>query len=227
MLHLSDMTAKIKNVNVPFQFFFILLRIKHQNLVINMKKTLLFAVALLTASFAHAQFSTSIGYVFSPIHDYDETYNAHGVNVELDYDYNIAGNLFLSAGLGMDLSFYKISDNDSTFNGRLFDLSVPVDLSYRFNLGSDVKLNIFAGPTFMLGISHAFIYSGEKLSDYYNAEHYPIKRFGLELGGGASLDIKNQYRIKVSYKKGLLDMDKSGEYPFKKDYLIVSVGYIF
>lgn len=192
-----------------------------------MKRILFFAVALMTAGIAKAQFSTSIGYVFSPINDWDETYYAHGLNVELDYDYNLSPNLFVSTGLGMDLSFYKISDNDSTFNGRIFDLTIPIDLNYRVNLGSDLKLNLFAGPTFMVGISHAFIYSGEKLTDYYSAANYPIKRYNVMLGGGVSLDIKNQYRIKVSYKKGLLDMDKSGEYPFKKDYLTVSVGYIF
>ena len=192
-----------------------------------MKKLFLIAAALLTVGFAHAQMSTSVGYVNTIIHDWDETFHINGFNVEFNYDYNLAGDFYVSAGAGFGMSLYQETFNDSVFNVRVCDFSIPVDLNYRFNLGSNLKLNIYAGPTFMIGLCHTFYYDGKKDVDYYSNSNYPLKRFNVLLGGGVSLDIKDHYRIKVGYKKGLLELDKTGEYPYKKDYLTASIGYIF
>lgn len=192
-----------------------------------MRKIFLFAAALLTVGFANAQLSTSVGYLNTIVNDWDETYSAHGFNVELDYSYNLAGNLDVSSGLGMDMAFYKYNKNDSVFRDTFFDFSIPIDLSYGFQLNSNLKLDIFAGPTFMIGIKHIITGNGDYLEEYYDDSNYPLKRFNVLLGGGVSLDIKDKYLIKLGYKKGLLDLDKTGDLPFKKDYLTIAVGYIF
>lgn len=198
-----------------------------------MKNLFLLVISLMAASTAQAQVSASIGYTHKPIHDDTQSASYNGFNIGLDYGYNIVGDLFVSTGLGMDMIFDQAELNDTTYYGKCIDFSIPVDFSYGFSLGSNMKLNIYAGPTFELGVLNKTSNDYGFSLDYYNDKvqdedfDYTLKRFNLFIGGGVSLDIKDRYRIKVGYKKGLVDLDKTGEYPYKEDRFTASIGYIF
>ncbi len=201
--------------------------------MVHMKKLFLFVFTILVASTVKAQFSASIGYINIPVNDEIDPYYTNGFSIGLDYDYNIVDNLNISSGLGMSMTFQNVEDSDTIFHVSILNLSIPVDLSYGFSLSPSMKLNIYAGPTFVIGLLNKANNDYGTSVNYYNDNipegkfDYTLKRFNLLLGGGLSLDIKEKYRIKIGYKKGLLDLDNSGEYPYKTDMITASIGYIF
>ena len=200
-----------------------------------MKKLLIMAVALLTAGVASAQITYSIGYVrpTSKV-SYEEkllgqtfsgsyNYNLNGFTISVDDNINLAGGFNVAPGLGMYLAFGSYQKTDLT----KFGLYVPVDFNYGFALGSDVKLFIYAGPTLDLGL----VYNGKPekgdKESMYKEDKGNLSRFDLLLGGGAWVTFKDQYRLKVGYKAGLLNTCKTDNITMKNNVLSVSVGYVF
>lgn len=189
-----------------------------------MKKIMLFAAALLTAGIASAQVSYQLGFMATSttqetslagkVIDTDKN-NYSGFMVGADYNMNIAGGFNVAPGLAMEFSFDK--DNDVKY--KEFDILVPVDFNYGFDLGQDLKLYLFAGPTFDLGLL-------SKSDDFDWYDHHK-KRFDILVGGGAWVDIKDTFRFKVGYKLGMLDIYDSDNMSWKKNVLTVSVGYLF
>ncbi|MBR6369926.1 MAG: outer membrane beta-barrel protein [Bacteroidaceae bacterium] len=189
-----------------------------------MKKIMLFAAVLLTAGFASAQVSYQLGFMTTSqetetslaghVLDTNKD-NYSGFMVGADYNLNIVGGLNVAPGLGLGFSF----DNDNDEKYKEFDVLVPVDFNYGFNLGQDLKLYLFAGPTLDLGLVSK--------SDDWDWFDHDMKRFNILLGGGAWVDIKDVIRVKAGYKAGMLDISDSDNISWKRNRLTVSVGYLF
>jgi len=196
-----------------------------------MKKLMIMAVALLTAGIASAQITYSIGYINTSSKSEvkvlgvssTSTSQMNGFTISVDDNINLAGDLNVAPGLGMDLSFRK----DKGIKYNKFGIYVPVDFNYGFALGSDLKLFIYAGPTLDLGlISSAKDGDGNK-ANLYKEKEGNMSRFDLLLGGGAWVTFKDQFRFKIGYKAGLLNTCKTDNVTVKNNVLSVSVGYIF
>ncbi|MBR4842522.1 MAG: porin family protein [Bacteroidaceae bacterium] len=189
-----------------------------------MKKIMLFAAALLTAGIASAQVSYQLGFMATSektthtIGGISQTNknNYSGFMVGADYNMNIAGGFNVAPGVAMELSLDN-KDNDVKY--KEFNVLVPVDFNYGFNLGQDLKLYLFAGPTFDLGL----MAKNDDKDLFDNSK----KRFDILVGGGAWVDIKDVIRLKAGYKLGLLDISDVDNYEWKKNVVTVSVGYLF
>lgn len=192
-----------------------------------MKKLMIMAVALLTAGIASAQVTYSIGYINTNVNIKNApSQSLNGFTISLDDNINLAGNLNVAPGIGMDLSFGNYKPFLVEQKVKKFGLYVPVDLNYGFALGSDLKLFVYAGPTLDFGI----IYKGkvdDNTFDYYKKEDGNLSRFDLLLGGGAWITYQDVLRFKVGYKAGMLNTCKTDGSEFKNNVLSVSVGYVF
>ena len=193
-----------------------------------MKKLLFMAAALLTAGFASAQITYSIGYLNSTQDfDYpilspkDMTYS--GFSIGVDDNINLAGDLNVAPGIGMEFSFDK--DDDKKY--KEFALFVPVDFNYGFAISDNFKLSVFAGPTFNLGLMQKTTGDNDYELNYHDEDEGNMGRFDILLGGGIWCDIQDQFRIKVGYKAGMLNTCKTDDCTRKTNVLSVSFGYIF
>ncbi|MBR4593492.1 MAG: outer membrane beta-barrel protein [Bacteroidaceae bacterium] len=188
-----------------------------------MKKLLVLAVALLTVGSISAQITYSIGYLSTSSKAQakgatSNTETMNGITIGVDDNINLTGDFYVAPGIGIDLSFRKM--NGETL--KKFGLYVPVDFNYGFNLSSDIKLSVFAGPTFDLGL----IYN-TKDYDCYKKEEGNMSRFDILLGGGAWLTFQDQYRLQIGYKAGLLNTSKTDNFTVKNNIFSISLGYIF
>lgn len=201
-----------------------------------MKKLLFLAAVLLTAGAASAQITYSLGYINTSITSKYEatvggitasktnTESMNGFTIGLDDNINLTGDLNVAPGVGMDFSMRK----DGDIKYKKFGLYVPVDFNYGFALSSNLKLFVYAGPTFDLGIiKDAKDDNGNKVNYYDKDLVVNYSRFDLLLGGGAWLTFQDQLRFKVGYKVGMLNTCKADNYTVKNNVLSVSVGYIF
>ncbi len=193
-----------------------------------MKKIMLFAAVLLTAGYASAQVSYQLGFIATAEESTTSIgaisttskNNYSGFMVGADYNINLAGGLNVAPGLEMEFSLDKRTDalnNDIKY--KEFDLLVPVDFNYGFDLGQALKLYVFAGPTFDLGLM-------SKIEDNDQFDHGK-KRFDILLGPGVWVDINDLIRVKAGYKWGMLDLFDNDNTTWKRNRLTLSVGYIF
>ncbi len=194
-----------------------------------MKKLFLMAAALLTVGAASAQITYSLGYINTNWDvDYkggDKTIN--GFTIGLDDNINLTGDLNVALGAGMELSFATFDLGIlGDWKYKEFGLFVPVDFNYGFALGDNLRLSVFAGPTFNLGLMAKQTHDDDEFN-YYDEDDGNMGRFDVLMGGGVWLDIQDQFRIKVGYKAGLMDTDKSDNVERKSNVLSVSLGYIF
>ena len=197
-----------------------------------MKKLLFLAAVLLTAGAASAQITYSLGYTStSTKSEYtlggittSKTTSMNGLIISVDDNINLTGDLNVAPGVGMNFSMKK----DGDIKYKKFGLYVPVDFNYGFALSSNLKLFVYAGPTFDLGIiKDAKDNNGNKVNYYDKDLVVNYSRFDLLLGGGAWLTFQDQLRFKVGYKAGMLNTCKADNYTVKNNVLSVSVGYIF
>lgn len=125
--------------------------------------TILAATALFAGTNAYAQFSAGIGWINSTeITRYTngstpDRANLNGLYLGGQYNLEIVGNFGVAPGLYMGALFGQdeVISKGVTFRGnyREVALNVPVNLNYAFELGSVVKLIIYAGPVFNLGLT--------------------------------------------------------------------------
>ena len=182
-----------------------------------MKKALFLAVALTLAVMANAQTSVHLGYLLNiqkvetALGNNSDSYS--GLFLSADRTFGLSGDLAVTPGLGLGYSF------DSGDDYRELGLFVPVDVNYRFRLGSDISLSVFAGPTFHFGLI-----SETGSHNYYADDN---SRFELLLGGGLWCDIRETVRLKAGYKFGLINTSKISGITEKNDCLYLSIGYLF
>ena len=196
-----------------------------------MKKLFFMAAALLTAGIASAQVTYSIGYLNKSTKSeisgggitITDDSQMNGFSIGVDDNINLAGDLNVAVGGAIEFYFKK----DGDYKYKDFNLAVPVDFNYGFALGSNLKLSVFAGPTFNLGIISDSKGPNDYKFNYYDEDEGNCGRFDILVGGGVWMDIQEQFRVKVGYKAGMLDRCKTDGVTLKDNVLSVSLGYIF
>ena len=201
-----------------------------------MKKLFFMAIALLTAGAASAQLTGTIGYISTTTNNKFEqnivvgtltssgTTTMSGLSLGIDDNINLAGDLNIAPGFEFKFATTKDDDIRKTKIG----LDIPVDINYGIALGSDLKLFVFAGPTFDLGLVNNAKDDNDNEVNYYDentAVNY--SRFDILLCGGAWITFQDQFRLKIGYKAGLLDTCKPESITSKNSVFSVSVGFIF
>lgn len=191
-----------------------------------MKKLLFMAAALLTAGAVSAQVTYSIGYnsISWETNYAGGDHSLNGFTIGVDDNINLTGDLNVAVGVGMDFAFSKFNHLLVDTKYKEFGLYVPVDFNYGFALGDNLKLSVFAGPTFNLGLLSKETGDNDYEYNYFDKD---FGRFDILVGGGVWLDIQDQFRVKVGYKAGMLDSAKDDDLTRKTNVLSVSLGYIF
>lgn len=189
-----------------------------------MKKTLLLAVALMSALMANAQVSVQVGFLSNIVKtEAKETGRLSGaykgVTASVDYNFHITDYLGIAPGLGVDYSFNNVAES----RYRELGLLAPIDVNYYLLLSDTFSLSLFAGPTFYYGL----ISKETGVNPAYDYYLYDNKRFDAFLGGGFWVDIMEHTRVKVGYKFGLTNNSKIEGITEKNNFVSVSVGYVF
>ena len=213
-------------------------------------KLIAVAVAIFAASIeASAQFGVNISYMNSnarPVQWSDEKNQTNGFTVGIDNELKLIGN-FLSIQPGLYYQHLLASD-DIVDLGKLYAkntysdyfLAVPIHFKLGFNIIPDrmLRLYVFAGPTFEIGLKSADKLSiaeiGEISYNYYTGKFssssdeitdivassglFPDQkvygRFDVMVGGGVGIQVIRFLDIKVGYDYGLVnryrkEMDKT------------------
>ncbi|MBO8474376.1 MAG: outer membrane beta-barrel protein [Bacteroidetes bacterium] len=208
-------------------------------------KLIAVAVAIFAASIeASAQFGVNIGYMTSNTRPALAGIDAHnsrtnGFTVGIDSELKLIGN-FLSIQPGLYYQHLLASEDIAEIAGLAakntysdFFLAVPIHFKLGFNIIPDrmLRLYVFAGPTFEIGLKSADKISlsgrdisGEVSYNYYTGEfktssteldnlvasYFPegeklYGRFDVMLGGGIGLQVIKFLDIKVGYDYGLVN----------------------
>lgn len=193
-----------------------------------MKKILIAAVALLSFGVANAQ----VFYLGYQNNSFNSTYGstthtetAPGFVVGFGQNFEIADGLGIQPAFEMSLNSYKRSTVLGDIKYSNFGIKVPIDFNYGIELGSDLKLYPFAGPSLYLGIANNGKLGDEKESLYDDS----LKRFGFGVNFGAFCDFKDVLRLKVGYDMGLSNLYQDGDddFKYKQNCLTIAIGYLF
>lgn len=197
-----------------------------------MKKTFTIiacAMALLIASKANAQTSFNLGFTPTTISttsgNNHDTIALNGISIGVNQNLSISGDLCVSVGLQGRYSFAK---NERTLNlGVLgsatataeysqLSIDIPVLLNYGFNLGKDLSITPFVGPTFSFALAGKTTWSGNanvlgalNLGTDGEDDWYDDGSNNSRIDVGATLGVAlafNQFRIYGGYNLGLLNL---------------------
>ncbi|MDE6265835.1 MAG: PorT family protein [Muribaculaceae bacterium] len=113
---------------------------------------------------------------------------------------------------------------------RNFGFRVPVNVGYRLSLTDDMGLKFFTGPQMNMSLvarSHFNDTEGvEKIEDSNILGKGGFKRFDLQWNFGVGLDY-NRWFVGVSASAGVTKvMNRTFEH-FRRNYVMVAVGYTF
>lgn len=214
-------------------------------------KLIAVAVAIFAASIeASAQFGVNISYMNSnarPVQWSDAKNQTNGFTVGIDNELKLIGN-FLSIQPGLYYQHLLASEDIVDLGSKLYAkntytdyfLAIPLHVKLGFNIlpNKMLRLYVFAGPTFEIGLKSADKLSiaeiGEISYNYYTGKFssssdeitdivassglFPDQkvygRFDVMLGGGIGLQVIKFLDIKVGYDYGLVnryrkEMDKT------------------
>ena len=209
-----------------------------------MKKIVL---VLVLCSFTGAMFAQGINWGITA------GLNASSINMQDKGGYSIGYKAGFQAGVVMDWGITKdfsiipeldfaqkgtklTSDGIST-NITLNYLTLPINAAYKFDLGTDQKLMIFAGPYLGYGLSTSGdIYALNGGDAYIYHISGPVAKFGSDdtnlkpFDFGVNVGVGYQYThvfFKVQYNIGLANMSRVVDNSWKNSNLGVTVGYMF
>ena len=192
-----------------------------------MKKfiVVVFALMLLAGGRAYAQWSLGAGYVHASLvsrYAGGETYDKtafNGLYAGIGYVLPVTRGLDFTPGV-----YYEYIACGEKTEGRTLDflgetrehyLNVPLTLQLGADLSPDVRLVLFAGPTFRLGLDSITSYSlGWSVHEFevlkgginhHNFRGDDYSRFDLLLGGGIALEVLSRFRLQLGYDAGLLN----------------------
>jgi len=186
-----------------------------------MKKFLSFAflaVGLLLAGNANAQLGVHLGYAPDAWTDDNSTTDFTTIFAGVDYNMPITGDLMVN--IGGQLRYSTESGSGSVLGlasaehtTTLFSLDVPILLNYGFNLTSDLRLTLFAGPKLSYYLSGKTEYKGNVLglisgsteSEWFGDDN-AYDPFNLTGTFGLAFSY-NQFRLFGGYNLGLIDLD--------------------
>ena len=214
-------------------------------------KLIAVAVAIFAASIeASAQFGVNISYMNSnarPVQWSDAKNQTNGFTVGIDNELKLIGN-FLSIQPGLYYQHLLASEDRVDLGSQLYAkntysdyfLAIPLHVKLGFNIlpNKMLRLYVFAGPTFEIGLKSADKLSiaeiGEISYNYYTGKFssssdeitdivassglFPDQkvygRFDVMVGGGVGIQVIRFLDIKVGYDYGLVnryrkEMDKT------------------
>lgn len=214
-------------------------------------KLIAVAVAIFAASIeASAQFGVNISYMNSnarPVQWSDAKNQTNGFTVGIDNELKLIGN-FLSIQPGLYYQHLLASEDIVDLGSQLYAkntysdyfLAIPLHVKLGFNIlpNKMLRLYVFAGPTFEIGLKSADKLSiaeiGEISYNYYTGKFssssdeitdivassglFPDQkvygRFDVMVGGGVGIQVIRFLDIKVGYDYGLVnryrkEMDKT------------------
>ena len=222
------------------------------------------AVLMLAGTNAFAQLSVGAGWlnstetVKSGNNDPSKT-NLNGFYVGGQYNLPIVAGLGVAPGLYVSGIFAKVNNSDSAYgvsgstnaSSREFDLNVPVNVNYAFEIGGDFKVFVYAGPVFQLGIVSKASYeaslsagglgvsTGKYTTDNYSGKTYNAKNeevgqhdggyqnpFNIYVGGGAGIQ-SGAFQVIIGYDHSLLNFSKNSNETASRSQIKLGVGYAF
>lgn len=205
-------------------------------------KLIAVAVAIFAASIeASAQFGVNISYMNSnarPVQWSDAKNQTNGFTVGIDNELKLIGN-FLSIQPGLYYQHLLASEDIVDLGSKLYAkntytdyfLAIPLHVKLGFNIlpNKMLRLYVFAGPTFEIGLKSADKLSiaeiGEISYNYYTGKFssssdeitdivassslFPDQkvygRFDVMVGGGVGIQVIRFLDIKVGYDYGLVN----------------------
>ena len=224
----------------------------------------LVAALMLAGTNAFAQLSVGAGWlnstetVKSGNSDPSKT-NLNGFYVGGQYNLPIVSGLGIAPGLYVSGIFAKLTDSaaaygltgNQTATSREFDLNVPVNVNYAFEIGRDFKVFVYAGPVFQLGIVSKASYeaslsagglglsTGKYTTDNYSGKTYNAKNeevgqhdggyqnpFNIYVGGGAGIQ-SGAFQVIIGYDHSLLNFSKNSNETASRSQIKLGVGYAF
>lgn len=222
------------------------------------------AALMLSGTNAFAQLSVGAGWlnstetVKSGNSDPSKT-NLNGFYVGGQYNLPIVSGLGIAPGLYVSGIFAKVNNSDSAYglsgsanvSSREFDLNVPVNVNYAFEIGRDFKVFVYAGPVFQLGIVSKASYeaslsagglglsTGKYTTDNYSGKTYNAKNeevgqhdggyqnpFNIYVGGGAGIQ-SGAFQVIIGYDHSLLNFSKNSNETASRSQIKLGVGYAF
>lgn len=224
--------------------------------------TILAATALFAGTNAYAQFSAGIGWLnstetsrYTNKTDVDRfalngLYLGGQYNLSIVENFGVAPGLYMSALFGQDAVTSKGLTVRADY--REIALNLPVNLNYAFELGSVVKLIIYAGPVFHLGLTsrsafevrsdvpflpqlttgrYTFNNFTGQLKDskgnLYEAGDAALRnRFNMFLGGGLGVQI-GDFQIMFGYDHSMLNFSKDPNEKASRSQFKLGIGLSF
>ena len=154
--------------------------------------------------------------------------NMTGFFVGVNYNINLTGDLNVSAGaqFRMNTSSDEEGSLKTSMNQMLID--VPVLFNYGLNLTDDIKISVFLGPTFSLGLSGSSKLTIANVEgdpvDWYDKDG--INRSRFDIAGTAGLSVSFQgIRLFGGYNMGLLNLDSDDNTTIKGRNWFIGLGY--
>ena len=204
-----------------------------------MKKVVLLfaAAAFLFAGNAQAQLGINIGYApqttTSVSGNSTSTSDMPGFFADVNYNKELSTGLALS--FGVQARYNTKTETNSllsvttTTKNTQFLIDVPILLNFGFNLGSEARLAIFAGPTFSYALSGNTNVKENVLNtstDYpWYGDNSNNKQFDILGTVGVSLDYKT-VRLFGGYRLGLLDLNASDNIKSTTSGIFAGIGYL-
>ncbi|MCC8186784.1 MAG: PorT family protein [Bacteroides sp.] len=144
--------------------------------------------------------------------------------VGITADVALTNNLYLLTGLDLQTKGAKYSPksaSDIKYNPMY--LQLPVNLGYKFDVGSNIRLVVHAGPYLAYGIGGKARSDGNKQSVFGNNR---LKRSDYGLMGGAGMEIGN-IAIHAGYEYGLANVSDAKGTKIRNRNPYLTVGYKF
>lgn len=149
----------------------------------------------------------------------DEVKSRTGFNVGVEFQKPFNRGFYWGAGLGLKSKGYKEKLFDSTLT--LTALEIPLNIGYKFDLSSDVKLDLHAGAFANVDLF------GKLKSSYGEVSIGDFEKYS-RLGGGLSAGAGiwyQQFNFNLTIQWGLLEQwDLSSA---KESNILLSLGYAF
>ena len=200
--------------------------------------TVLAASMMLLGTQAFAQVTVNAGYLNSTLsYQNADPQNANGAYAGLSFNLPIAGGLAVAPGVYYSL----ITSKETASLGNLFSgsgtfmehaINVPLYLNFGVDMASDMRILLYAGPTFQYGLASTVKYdanvagiSGSTTTNNYDNDNY--NRMNVYLGGGIGFQI-SKLLISVGYDYGMMNQIKGDNAPkAHRSNLKLGVGFAF
>lgn len=204
-----------------------------------MKKLIITLLAVLAAVSANAQFIVTAGYDHPICVEKVKVSNTtkisktplNGFYVQGGYIFSLANNFDIQANLGLEYGTYKaeteIMGIKASGSGSELGLILPVNASYKFDLGNDIRIGVFAGPSFDYSLSSqlkAKVGDKESKTDILGED---AVRFGVYADAGAFIEFDGTIRVIAEGYQSLTNYTKVENCSERYRGFSFGVAYLF